>query len=135
MRLWKTRCEQLSEYDSIISAKDGQLEWVRARVDGNETSGRETRAPGSGDPHVTPFWMGPNGTDPMTPRVAPARRGKAHPVNSFNGDNLLRQLASHPGYAVPPKSVGSRRQSVICSKFATHSTRRVGTGSGLHPTA
>ena len=124
--------EQLSEYDSIISAKDAQLEWLRARVYGNETTGWKTRAPGSGDPHVTPFWMGPHRTDPMTPQVAPAGRGKAPPVN---GENSLRQLAPHPGCVVPPKSVGSRWQSVICSGFTRHSRRRVGTGSGIHPTA
>ena len=41
--LWRTSCEQLSEYDSIISEKDAELERLRGKIREMEAHEPDTR--------------------------------------------------------------------------------------------
>ena len=78
--LWRTHCQQLSEYDAIISVKDAELDRLRARTEAEEL---DSHPPSPSDvvAHTTPI-----GSEPR-PHVAPARRGKAPPVDSFRGED------------------------------------------------
>ena len=44
--LWRTSCEQLSEYDSIISEKDAELERLRGKIREMEAHEPDTRPVG-----------------------------------------------------------------------------------------
>ena len=89
--LWRTSCEQLSEYDSIISEKDAELERLRGKIREMEPHEPDT-CPGQVgfiDEYPTPLGMESCTVvpGPTTSHIAPVRRSKAPPVDSFSGDN------------------------------------------------
>ena len=87
--LWKTNCAQVASFDTAITAKDNEIESLRARVAELEA------AAGSVSTIATPTAHSP--TDSrlrLAPPVPPSariahttRRGKAPPVNEFSGED------------------------------------------------
>ena len=102
--LWRTHCQQLSEYDAIISVKDAELDRLRARTEAEEL---DSHPPSSSDvvAHTTPI-----GSEPR-PHVAPARRGKAPPVDSFRGEDYTLKTGFPPSKEQPHGTSGQRKSS------------------------
>ncbi len=89
--LWRLNCEQLEEHDLIVSAKDKELESLKARLQGLEVS---RRVPGRSLPSTMelPRRDSPEvehrSTDSrLSGTVPPRRRGKAPPIDPFTGEN------------------------------------------------
>ena len=89
--LWRLNCEQLEEHDLIVSAKDEELESLKARLQGLEVS---RRVPGRSLPSTMelPRRDSPEvehrSTDSrLSGMVPPRRRGKAPPIDPFTGEN------------------------------------------------
>ena len=99
--MWRVSCEQLAEYDILITEKDGEIVSLRARV-----TELESHTPTVGhSPHTrhdsahaeTSTATSASVSVRVEPPLAPAssrlrvptahRRGKAPPVDSFDGEN------------------------------------------------
>ena len=82
--LWKTNCEQLSEFDATLLAKDEEISKLKEEFARSHTH------------HSTPVPVDRDPEDPVPlerPAVIPqTRRGKAPPVDPFTGEDPEMRL-------------------------------------------
>ena len=93
--LWRMNCAQVANFDEIITAKDSEVDRLKARVSELEASLGCAPA-GPATPAVRPPMLEAGASDgsalllPYATRTmgsTPVRRGKAPPVNEFRGED------------------------------------------------
>ena len=92
--MWRMNCAQVAGFDEAMTARDGEIETLKARISELETSviGRSA-GPSAVHPAVSvvclsePIAGSLAGSVPLVPQTPHSmRRGKAPPVNEFSGD-------------------------------------------------
>ena len=103
-QLWCVSCQQVSEHDTVLASKDAEVEALKARnteleasvsrstassiVTGTGTHvpvGSSIEPPGSGSAHRP--VSAPKSDSPPILTAKPGRRGKAPPVDPYDGEN------------------------------------------------
>jgi cell division protein FtsB len=97
--MWRMNCAQVVGFDEAMTAKDSEIESLKARISELEAStGRRPMGPASVPttvPTTVPMTRPPEpvggGPVPLASRAthasAPTRRGKAPPINEFSGED------------------------------------------------
>ena len=92
--MWRMNCAQVAGFDEAMTARDGEIETLKARISELETpvTGRSA-GPSAVHPAVSvvcpsePIAGSLAGSVPLVPQTPHSmRRGKAPPVNEFSGD-------------------------------------------------
>ena len=105
----------LSEYDSIISEKDAELERLRGKIREMEAHEPDTHPGRVGFIDEYPTPLGAESCTvvpgPTTSHIAPIHRGKALPVDSFSGDNPNVLMTDFPPFREQPHGIGGLKKS------------------------
>lgn len=87
--MWKMNCAQVAGFDEAITAKDNEIECLKARISELEASlGRRPLGPALVPTTVSPVQsIEPTALPGSLHASTPVRRGKAPPMNEFSRDD------------------------------------------------